>query len=99
MKTKTTLKHTPGPWYAHGGVIFSAPADCRVATCVFQNASATAIELHQNARLIAAAPELLAALRDLLAILPPDDACTLSDCGGAEYCAYCAARAAIDKID
>ena len=60
---KTNTKHTPGPWEAfasHAGlyVIDSAEqgAICKIEWC---------LEDEANARLIAAAPELLQAIKDL----------------------------------
>lgn len=62
------LKHTPGPWAINGGRIvryidgFSTPDSCiaTVGTVNAQTPTDTA-----NARLIAAAPDLLDALKDL----------------------------------
>jgi hypothetical protein len=62
--------HTPGPWFAGGTTVWgSAPGSCRntvadTATC----GSITEAEDRANARLIAAAPELLAALQELVAV-------------------------------
>jgi len=57
---KTESKHTPGPWTIgenHGGVVeVTASDDMSVAENVCAN----------DARLIAAAPELLSAARDLV---------------------------------
>ncbi|WP_448208186.1 hypothetical protein [Azospirillum sp. sgz302134] len=81
MKTK----HTPGPWWIDpkapgGGNIQSAKgpvADARF----FGNTSAEAMADHANARLIAAAPELLEALKGLVEVLTTDgglEPCSLS---------------------
>lgn len=61
MKTKT--EHTPGPWHAgksagyetHGQMLINPEADGRTIAVVYNGAA--------NARLIAAAPELLEALQ------------------------------------
>jgi hypothetical protein len=55
-----TAKPTPGPWVARGSSIFR---DSEEASSV-ASASAHRAEWRANARLIAAAPELLAALMD-----------------------------------
>jgi len=77
------MKHTPGPWkidtsYAtmlvigsEGGVSV-AEVDCAMSTMDFETRIDPIDEEQANASLIAAAPELLAALIDL------EDACTSS---------------------
>ena len=74
----TQAQHTPGPWYAD-----DAAENSHLAACMIENPSWIAIEdtapdgghlayCHpNNARLIAAAPELLAAL-DALINMPSD---------------------------
>ena len=57
-----TASHTPGPWVAEGADIYApAPANVRpyIAHCVYGPREARA-----NARLIAAAPDLLAEVRE-----------------------------------
>jgi len=61
-------KHTPGPWYTRHGQISSETSThgCTIADC---NATANGIsdkEVEANARLIAAAPDLLAALEECI---------------------------------
>ena len=61
-------RHTPGPWYTRHGQISSetSPHGCTIANC---NATAKGIsdeEVEANARLIAAAPELLQACCELV---------------------------------
>jgi len=63
-------KHTPGPWFANGQRVGTTIGAC-VAFCgessshgVDGNQSITKEECKTNARLIAAAPELLEALID-----------------------------------
>lgn len=64
-------QHTPGPWHAmpfNGGETIYAHDNHRVAECL---ATGKHGEKHEaNARLIAAAPELLAALQNILAANP-----------------------------
>lgn len=67
------MKHTPGPWRMCGkdrggcvcGMVFSETADCPVATATFRDDEIgeymTVDQMKVNARLIAAAPDLLAA--------------------------------------
>ena len=56
-------KHTPGPWMAFGHLV-GAGKDSRIAVCVAPLVGPDAS--NANARLIAAAPELLDALRELV---------------------------------
>jgi hypothetical protein len=90
-------KYTPGPWtVGEYDPLTVNGADGRVAAADFQNARQLA-----NARLIAAAPELLEALRpfttvpcerrgNIHCVMLPSDS-------GVKICAPCAARAAIAK--
>jgi hypothetical protein len=71
MTTKTTKpQHTPGPW-SYGGHGYAGREvvgpNGLTAICVMSKADSTAghRDINANARLIAAAPELLEALRDL----------------------------------
>lgn len=64
----TNTKHTPGPWKAvehHGAIDVMGVGSgvCRVFTDPNQNSLPTMPQARANARLIAAAPDLLAALR------------------------------------
>lgn len=63
------MKHTPGPWSydnrsgdAGGLVVWSASGDRVARVCWFGEQSKTPWATEENARLIAAAPELLAEL-------------------------------------
>jgi hypothetical protein len=59
------MKHTPGPWALHIDelAVFGAEPDRQqVVDCVVSSPNLTDAERKANARLIAAAPELLAAL-------------------------------------
>lgn len=91
--------HTPGPWTATGPKDFSTSGmiililsiDNYPAAFVpgWTDAEDTAKEAAANARLIAAAPDMLAALRDAVGIL--------DSLGGGETCR--AVRAAIAKAE
>lgn len=63
----SNAKHTPGPWGVligdAGPIVFAGNKGNMVATCLRQITSA---EREANARLIAAAPELLTALEVLV---------------------------------
>ena len=72
-----TTKHTPGPWFTwEGGVYSGRPKvmkrrelsgyDAKI--CAIDDLYGTARSRKANARLIAAAPELLAALQDVDAL-------------------------------
>ena len=52
-----TTQHTPGPWTVEGHTV-----NARGVAYGFANSTASAHELRANARLIAAAPDMLAAL-------------------------------------
>lgn len=73
-------KHTPGPWkigYKDGNeqlVIMNQHIE--IATCWHHCVEAIEEEMQYNARLIAAAPELLKALKVVVEYIPePDGAC------------------------
>jgi hypothetical protein len=68
-----TTKHTPGPWKVNYMTVYAASNDCTVARIDPPNKFFRGAERREemeycqgNARLIAAAPELLVALDDLL---------------------------------
>ncbi len=92
-------KHTPGPWSARNGRIFMTDREeltvANVARAFDGDYSPA------NARLIAAAPDLLEALEALADLHKPclADNPTLMECvkEQPEYQAYYAARAAIAK--
>jgi hypothetical protein len=96
-------KHTPGPWFAEAndsywevnpmnggddGIPFSVANVC----CSSPGYRDGGLQ-EANARLIAAAPELLEALRELL----EDTQHANHDCGDLSYCPVSKARAAIAK--
>lgn len=61
----TTSQHTEGPWRANGSLIEGprmAAVVARVEPPKLGSAARTDAEQHANARLVAASPELLAAL-------------------------------------
>lgn len=67
----TNTKHTPGPWRTDNNIgrkselgVVADAAPCVIATMC--NAKAWPVEAKANARLIAAAPDLLAALEKLI---------------------------------
>jgi len=67
-------KHTPGPWYCgtfrpvgnRPGIDIDAADSANIALCHYEKTEMTATETKANARLIASAPELLAALQAIL---------------------------------
>ena len=86
-------KHTPGPWivyeFVDGYDIRAPEAECYVATASDPEAVWGAIGREEDARLIAAAPELLEALENLLKVHEGE--------GGTQHNAADMARAAIAK--
>ena len=69
MTSETRVTHTPGPW-AHGFDSLNATwnvmdADARMYTTVKPRGNQNPAEIEANARLIASAPDLLAALEAL----------------------------------
>ena len=86
-------KHTPGPWiiyeFVDGYEIRAPEAECYVATASDPEAVWGAIGREEDARLIAAAPELLEALENLLKVHEGE--------GGTQHNAADMARAAIAK--
>lgn len=67
MTTQTEVKHTPGPWLKSGCVVLSNDEDrgMRFATAE-RVRGRNPEEQEANARLIAAAPELLEAIKELI---------------------------------
>lgn len=67
-----SAKHTPGPWVAHpielmtAGLPYTPVAANTLIAKVYSTAYGDHEQSQANARLMAAAPELLQALRDLL---------------------------------
>ena len=95
-------EHTPGPWE----VTDSRHVSTGKTLYLFENKSAKAGELRANARLLAAAPELLAALKGLVVAASAPSSPHVAGHGidqsatheGLTNCdALAAARAAIDK--
>ena len=86
-------KRTPGPWiiyeFVDGYEIRAPEAECYVATASDPEAVWGAIGREEDARLIAAAPELLEALENLLKVHEGE--------GGTQHNAADMARAAIAK--
>ncbi len=70
-KIKTT-QHTPGPWVVIGEQVY-APDDCDhhpVADCTTNHSCRDEWDVEANARLIAAAPDLLEALQHIQRCIP-----------------------------
>ena len=62
---ESNLKHTPGPWEASRTFRVQTVCAPHITIC-HTDTFGTAGQAHHNAQLIAAAPELLEALKDLL---------------------------------
>lgn len=61
-------KHTPGPWDCIGGAVYANDGQTPIAYMDRVSGNGTSpVERDQNAHLIAAAPELLEALQNLVA--------------------------------
>ena len=73
-----TAQHTPGPWAAvpvyQGSIdpLCDRPYQIQCEGVVIANVSSFVHEMQANARLIAAAPELLAALEATIDLVPAD---------------------------
>ncbi len=68
-----TTRHTPGPWEiaeddVHGQAVVRGE-HTEIATCWHHCVGSIEIEMRANARLIAAAPDLLAALQMLMDLI------------------------------
>lgn len=95
-------KHTPGPWHiddaSYGQIVCSRTSDVAVVR------NTGGLPHHGNARLIAAAPELLEALRDALAAMEHmgdvmNGMDIVTDEDEAHFPAFAKARAAIAKAE
>lgn len=84
-----TAKHTPGPWHAQGREVVSEDGTL-IAKTSFGGAC------HEDAALMAAAPDLLAALSRLVGERMP---CPTATGHALADCPWCAARAALAKAD
>lgn len=84
-----STQHTPGPWKAHPtGLARSGLPEYQIHWSDIGECVAEVVHGDADARLIAAAPDLLEALKDALCAL---------DCCGKDYAAASVARAAIAK--
>ena len=63
--------HTPGPWHVEGQYVFSPPVASNPICATGRHLGQAIEEVEANARLIAAAPDLLGALRFILAFYEP----------------------------
>ena len=74
MSTEQSVAHTPGPWYSNvndlvgGWIVATVDLPASEVNCEQDREVADLISNEANARLIAAAPELLAALKEVVAI-------------------------------
>ena len=78
----TQSKHTPGPWFATKGRDVMA-GDRVICTAYVPNDSGDRDEAQANARLIAAAPALLAALEQAISVVETeyaDDSAIVQQC-------------------
>lgn len=112
------MSHTPGPWKARdypnkNGDIWidcdayanSVKGKCLGGTLATAHATGTGKgNIKENAYLIAAAPELLEALKELVLLMDADDTvevgCHCTDSGdGLVMCPWCKAKVAIAKTE
>ena len=66
----TNAKHTPGPWIAHGITINHEQPGVEYPIATTTNSPIPTEEAYANARLIAAAPAMLEALRYAAELIP-----------------------------
>lgn len=95
MTVKHTPKHTPGPWRESGGIVFDDHVPGKPPLARIQSEGFPPAEAEANSRLIAAAPELLDALKAMVALA--ESANDASNEGGLLDERYDAALAAIAK--
>ena len=81
--SREAMKHTPGPWVVdpavRQGFTVYAPKEGFIVGTQDEEGRYGAIESEANARLIAAAPELLEALKSVIAWLDAPDESAFSD--------------------
>lgn len=101
-----SAKHTPGPWdyfvgNANGRGLIRVETAASAATAGVHVASlARGGNSEANARLIAAAPELLEALENMVGTGAQfEDYCDDSEHDAESRCVFCIARAAIAKVE
>ena len=68
-----TTQHTPGPWFANDSLQLFAETGQHIASLDSSTEGFEGGTLYANARLIAAAPDLLAAVQHLLATMSITD--------------------------
>lgn len=99
------MKHTPGPWVAENRNVYSSDVTGSiVAQCKdFKFAPRPREEQEANARLMAAAPELLEVAKRVASRLPPEDGPCHVGITTQENCAHCrrilAVVALVNKIE
>lgn len=88
-------KHTPGPWKLinTGENIFIGPDQFMTAAYIAKASGFDSQERDANARLIAVAPEMLHALKEVLVLIERDGS------GGQTYDSYVYASGIAHKID
>ena len=73
--------HTPGPWAASyldsNGQLVVKGKHIEICTCWHHCVGSIEEEMHANARLIAAAPDMLAALQEACEFMPEDHECLM----------------------
>ena len=98
--TQNAAQHTPGPWGVGGkdksGQRIVENEHIEICTCWHHSVGAIEKEMEANARLIAAAPDLLGALRFILAFYEPGQ--TYLDTNAWKQ-AEAAGRAAVAKAE
>lgn len=98
-KNTTNAQHTPGPWTYRLSIDGRICGDVRGPAGRFVADIGAHEESDANARLIASAPDLLAALRDALDLLVCDAlADTSRECSDDELCDVCRAKDSITNV-
>lgn len=92
IKAVERTQHTPGPWVVFAGTIIQDEKERTIVALDESHACGLDFyEIRSNARLIAAAPELLASLREMCA--------ALEDTNSGAYRTLADAKAAIAKAE
>jgi hypothetical protein len=100
------MKYTPGPWAAEANGVFKDEQRNPIASVYDPEHTNHLTDIAKaNAQLIAAAPDMYEALKDLVKLLECDDpvevgcSCAYTGTGAPLICAWCKAKQALAKAE